>query len=361
MTAPLPLLMDCDTGVDDALALLYLAATPGVDLRGVTTVAGNTSAEQAAINTLQVLELAGRTDIPVAAGAATPLTGTDPEYATHVHGDNGIGNIQLPPPTADLDRRDAVQLIIDAAHEAPGALHILATAPLTNLAHALEREPRLPELVGHVTVMGGAVHHPGNIGARAEANIGNDPEAAARVLAAGWELTIVPLDVTMRERLTPAHQDRLRAHGTPAARFAADALDVYFDFHERIVFPFRASACHDPLAAAMAAGDLTPVQAPVLHVTVDTTQGPARGELVADARGMYRDYPRTPEANARVLLETDGTFPERLVERINSIAVPTADVPATDVPAGAVPVADAPAGGAPVGAAQPAAGSGALS
>ncbi|MFF0742896.1 nucleoside hydrolase [Streptomyces sp. NPDC004111] len=319
MTIPRPLLMDCDTGVDDALALLYLALSPDVDLRAVTTVGGNTAARQAAVNSLQVLELVGRTDIPVAAGADRTLRGSLPHYATHVHGDNGIGNVELPAPTAPVADEDAVELIIETARQADGELSLLATAPLTNLALALRREPRLPELIRGLTVMGGAVHHPGNITPVAEANIGNDPEAAALVLAAGWrDLTIVPLDVTMRENLTTATQRDLLAHGTPASVFAARVLDVYFDFHEEVALPFRGSACHDPLAAALAAGHVTPLLAPRLHVGVETGEGPARGALVADTRGMYLGYPERADANARVVLETDGTFPALLVDRIRT-------------------------------------------
>ncbi|MET9295289.1 nucleoside hydrolase [Streptomyces sp. NPDC003077] len=312
-----PLLMDCDTGVDDALALLYLLRTPGVDLRAVTTVAGNTDAAQAARNALQVLELDGRTDIPVAQGADTTLRGDIPEYATHVHGDNGLGNVRLPEPTAPIAAPDAADLIIATAREAAGELAIVATAPLTNLALALEREPELPAMVRTLTVMGGAVHHPGNITPVAEANIGNDPEAAHRVLAAGWrDLTIVPLDVTMRERLTEELRQELLADGSPVARFAGEILDLYFAFHAKVAFPARGSACHDPLAAAIAAGEVTPLLAPELHVTVETGDGPARGALIADTRGIHLGYPPHPDANARVVLETDGTFPARLVERL---------------------------------------------
>lgn len=313
-----PLLMDCDTGIDDAVALLYLCRTPGVDLRAVTTVAGNTSAVRAARNTLQVLEAAGRTDIPVAAGAATTLRGDSHPEAGFVHGEGGLGGVALPEPRAALDPRPAVDLILDTARAAPpGGLDILATAPLTNVALALREEPRLPELVGRLTVMGGAVHHPGNISPLAEANIGHDPEAAGAVLAAGWQdLVLVPLDVTMRENLTEEHRQRLLACDTPVSRLAGEILDFYFTFHEESALPFRGSACHDPLAAGIATGEVTPRTAPRLPVTVDTADGAARGALVADTRGIHRGYPALPGANAAVVLETDGTFPELLVDRL---------------------------------------------
>ncbi|MEU7483949.1 nucleoside hydrolase [Streptomyces sp. NPDC042319] len=314
-----PLLMDCDTGVDDALALLYLAFTPGVDLHAVTTVAGNTDAVSAARNTLQVLELAGRTDIPVAAGADTTYRGEAPHYATHVHGDNGLGGVELPAPSARPVAMDAADLIIETARAAGGELAILATAPLTNLAVALRREPELPKLVSRLTVMGGAVHHPGNISPLAEANTGNDPEAADLVFSAGWrDLIIVPLDVTMRENLTEELRQRLLAHGSPAGRFAGEILAQYYAFYEAGTFPFRGAACHDPLAAAIAVDEVEPVLAPRVHVAVDTGDSVGRGALVADTRGCYLGYPERAEANARVVLETAGTFPELLVDRIRA-------------------------------------------
>ncbi|NLU68261.1 nucleoside hydrolase [Streptomyces sp. HNM0574] len=311
-----PLLMDCDTGIDDALALLYLCLTPGTDLRAVTTVAGNTGAERAALNTLQVLETVGRTDVPVAAGAEAALSGAAHDEVSTVHGEGGLGGVALPAPAAEPDPRPAVDLIVETARAAHGALDILATAPLTNLALALHEEPRLPQLVRHVTVMGGAVHHPGNISPVAEANIGHDPEAAAAVLAAGFDLTLVPLDVTMRENLTEEHRRRLLGSGTPAGRLAGEILDCYFTFHETTCLPFRGCACHDPLAAAIAVGEVVPRLAPRLPVTVDTAHGAARGALVADTRGLHRGYPETDGAGATVVLETDGTFGDLLVERL---------------------------------------------
>lgn len=309
-----PLLMDCDTGIDDAVALLYLCQNPSAELRAVTTVAGNTSAEQAARNTLQVLEAAARTHVPVAVGSATTLRGETRPEADFVHGKGGLGGVERPAPSTAPDPRSAADLIIDTAREAEGELEILATAPLTNLALALRAQPRLPELVRRVTVMGGAVHHPGNVSPVAEANIGNDPEAAALVLSADWDLTLVPLDVTMRENLTETHRQRLLAAGTPISTLAGEILDFYFAFHEETSLPFRGSALHDPLAAGIAVGEAVPTSMPRLCVTVDTADGAARGALVADTRGIHRGYPTQPDANAAVVLETDYTFPELLIE-----------------------------------------------
>jgi purine nucleosidase len=313
LTRP-PLLIDCDTGIDDALAILYLLLTATADIKAITTVGGNTTALQAATNTMQILELAGRPDIPVGIGSEKTMTGHLPGYAPEVHGFNGLGNAQLPAPSHRPSDRDGVDLIIKTAREAGGQLSVLAIGPLTNLALALREKPGLAKLVKRITVMGGAIHHPGNGTPAAEANIANDPEAAELVFNAGWDLTLVPLDVTMREVLTETHRTRLLSHPSPACQFAGQALDIYFSFHQGRVFNFRGGPCHDPLAAAVAVGNLSPHLAPRVHVSVDTANGLTRGSTIADTRGMYRGYPPSANANAAVVLKTDGTFPDLLTE-----------------------------------------------
>lgn len=320
-----PLLVDCDTGIDDALALLYLLGDPDLDLRAVTSVFGNTSAEAAAMNTLRVLELAGRPDIPVAVGADRSRRGTA-RFAPHVHGADGLGDTGLPAPAGAPSATPAAELIVRLAHEHPGRLDLLALGPLTNLAAALRLDPALPRRVRQVTIMGGAIHHPGNVTPAAEANIDNDPESARMVLRAGWDVALVPLDVTMTELLTERHRHRLAACGTPATRFAAGILRQYLDFYESTVFSRRVAACHDPLAAAIAAGDVSPVVAPAVDVDVDTGDGPGRGMTIADTRGQHRDFPAQDAARVRVVLRTDGTFPDRLVERLTGAPAASHDV-----------------------------------
>ncbi len=310
-----PLIVDCDTGIDDALALLYLLRDPAVDLRAVTTVFGNVDAATAADNTLRVLELAGRADIPVAVGARSNWRGTV-DLAPHVHGADGLGDVGLPAPSATPVAEPAAELIVRTARENPGNLHLLAVGPLTNLATALLLEPELPRLVSHVTIMGGAVHHPGNVTPVAEANIHNDPEAADIVLRAGWDVTLVPLDVTMAEALTESAQRRLVDAGTAISSFAARILDHYLGFYERDVFGVRRAACHDPLAAGIAVGDVALETAPVVDVVVETGEGPARGATIADTRGQYRGYPAQEGAHVRVVLRTAGGFADRLVDRL---------------------------------------------
>jgi purine nucleosidase len=268
--------LDCDTGIDDALALALLLATPEADLAGIGTVSGNTAAGQAARNTLDLLALAGRDDIPVAVGAHHPLAGNFGGGAASVHGDNGIGGVELPTAAGEPIDRSAAESLVELARAYAGELHVVATGPLTNLALALRLEPRLPELVRDLTVMGGAVRVPGNITAHAEANIANDPAAAAVVLAAAWPVTLVPLDVTLRHLFDETDQQALRAAGTPLATALAEMLTTYFDFYEGALGERRVPL-HDPLASGIATGQLEPADAPLLGLRVEPD-----GRLVED-------------------------------------------------------------------------------
>jgi purine nucleosidase len=263
--------LDCDTGIDDALAIGLLLAHDDVTLAGIGTVNGNTSAGQAAANPAGLLELAGRPDIPVAVGP-----GEHGDGARHVHGGNGVGGVQLPagPPH---DPRSAPELLLDLARQHPGELRVLATGPCSNLAAALRAEPDLPSLVASVTVMGGAVRVPGNVNPYAEANLAGDPAGAAAVLAAPWPVTLVPLDVTLQHRWTPADQETLAATGTPLNQALAAMLPVYFDFY-RTRFGVPEIPLHDPLAAGIAAGELTAADAPSLGLRID----PATGQVLED-------------------------------------------------------------------------------
>ncbi|MEV4641894.1 nucleoside hydrolase [Actinoplanes sp. NPDC049548] len=278
-----PVYLDCDTGVDDALALPLLLRT--VDLLGVGTVSGNIGAGQAARNTLDLLALAGRGDVPVAEGARHPIDGIFAGGAERVHGGNGIGGVVLPRAGTDPVPVTAADLLITLARARPGTLRVLATGPLTNLAVALRREPRLPQLIRDVTVMGGAVRVPGNVTGHGEANIAGDPEAAAEVLAAGWPVTLVPLDVTMQHRFALADQEALRAHGTPLGTALAEMLTAYFDHYERVLGERRVPL-HDPLAAAVLVGAVTPADAPMLGLRVDASA--LRGQVTEDPAAQQR-------------------------------------------------------------------------
>lgn len=304
--------LDCDTGIDDAMALLYLDGQESVRLMGVGTVSGNVGAYQAALNTLALLDLVG-SDVPVAVGASQPLASEWGGGAPAVHGPSGTGRVELRQAARGPVHLDAPDLLITLARAHPGQLRVIAIGPLTNLAVALRREPELPRLVRSVTIMGGAALVPGNITPAAEANIAGDPEAAAVVFAAGWPLTMVGLDVTMEHRLTESHRTRLLGGPGLPARCIGEMLDSYLKFYVQ-VFGERACAIHDPLAASIGAGLLEPSLAAAVSLKIETGVGPARGSTVADLRGRYLGYPSQPDANCRVVLGVDGEFADHLID-----------------------------------------------
>ncbi|WP_157156453.1 MULTISPECIES: nucleoside hydrolase [unclassified Diaminobutyricimonas] len=312
-------LLDCDTGIDDAVALLYLLGDRSIDLAAVTITFGNVTAAQAADNTLRLLHRVGRDDIPVAVGSELSVAGGElvDRGQNRIHGRNGIGDVTLPPsPNAPVDET-APELIVRLAHEHAGRLHLIVTGVCTNLAHALELDPELPELVASVTIMGGAAMVPGNATAAAEANIIHDPVAAARVLRAPWPVTLVPLDVTMLDVIEqPEWQQLLAATGT-VGELAAQMMDVYMDFYADR-YGRRVAACHDVLAAAIAVGDIRPTLAPVIDVLVDTTDGPGRGQTICDLRDRFRGYDRDVDGGSRVVLELGERFVPRLLDRLTS-------------------------------------------
>jgi purine nucleosidase len=304
-----PWYFDCDTGIDDALTLGLLVAE-GADVKGIGSVSGNLAAAGGARNTLDLLAVMGRTDIPVAVGAHDPIGGVFGGGAAFVHGENGIGDVELPRAGEPVAESAAVMLVRQA-HEHEGALRVLAVGPLTNLALALELEPRLPSLVADVVIMGGAAAVPGNVSAVAEANIINDPIAAQAVFAADWPVTMVGLDVTMEARFEEAHRAQLERGGASAQALAA-MLGVYFDFYTGILGR-PSCALHDPLAAAIALGTVVPTLAPLVPIEVDTTDGPGRGQTIVDRRDRYIGYPSRPGLRHRAVLEVPEGFGDALL------------------------------------------------
>jgi inosine-uridine nucleoside N-ribohydrolase len=290
------LYLDCDTGIDDALAIAFLLGCgPGITVAGIGTVHGNTSAEQAARNTLGLLELAG-VGIPVAVGEGSHRGGG----ARQVHGDNGVGGVELPV-GREPDPRTTTELLVDLADEHEGELHVLATGPCSNLARALRAAPRLVTQVASVTVMGGAVRVPGNVTTAAEANIRSDPQAAADVLAAPWPVTLVPLDVSMQHRWTETDRAALAAGPHPLHHALAAMLPVYFDSYQPRLGE-RVIPLHDPLAAAITVGALVPVDAPALNLRVDQRDAAVREAGPASARVVFSlDRPAGPVILDRIL------------------------------------------------------------
>jgi purine nucleosidase len=323
-----PLILDVDTGVDDALALLYAAASPEVELIGATTVMGNVTVEHATENTLAVLELAGLGNVEVAAGAARPLVRDHRPFPV-VHGDRGLGHAELPPPSASASARSAVRLLVDTARERPGEVLVVATGPLTNIALALAEEPRLPELLGGFALMGGSYARGGNTTPAAEANTWVDPDAAQAVFR-GFEgrseerfPRCVGLDVTEQVRLSQPGLEAIidRAPASPVGRFLADAVPFYIEYYER-TRGFGGACMHDPLALALAIdGSMATWTTTRVEVEGDGTW--TRGMTVADLDGIrHSPWPMdwAPEENAVVALDVDpGAFLSLFSARLGTL------------------------------------------
>ena len=310
-----PVYFDCDTGIDDALALSYLMASPGIKLVGVGTVSGNTSADQAARNSLDLLAMGGRTEIPVAVGARNPLTGIFDGGVPHIHGRNGVGNIELPRAEREPETESAPNMLIRLSHQYPGELEVVAVGPLTNLGLALAIDPSIVERVHKLTVMGGAARVPGNVSPVGEANIWCDPEAAQAVMLAPWPVVMVPLDVTLENYLTEAQRLQLAASPSKLNQTLAAILEFYFDFYKQ-EYGERCCALHDPLACAIAIGQVTATVAPAVDVVVDQGYGPGRGQTICDLRGQRNGPVDQPGAHVRVVLGTDQPLAPLLLERL---------------------------------------------
>ncbi|CAJ1508303.1 nucleoside hydrolase [[Mycobacterium] holstebronense] len=328
----LPVFADFDTGVDDAVALVYLLASPDAELVGIASTGGNVAVQQVCRNNLALLELCGATDVPVSQGADR-LART----AENIHGPQGLGYAELPPGTGQLTGSDAAAAWVAAAREHPGQLIGLVTGPLTNLALALRAEPALPTLLRRLVIMGGAFS--GERSGWAEFNIGFDPEAAAEVLTT-WG-TVAPqrlpivcgLDLTRHIAITPAILARLSAPNrrmspvvqrgstkerrswnrrmSPVVRMLNDALRFYFEAHEARGHGYLAYL-HDPLAAAVAL-EPTLVTTRPAAVRVELAPGDARGRTIPDWDAA--------QPNALIGVGVDpAVFFDRFVQRVSAFA-----------------------------------------
>lgn len=309
------ILLDCDTGIDDAVAIGYALASPEAEIVAIGSVHGNIESDVAADNTLKLLKAAGRTDIPVAVGAPKPLL-RPLQMAKFVHGEDGLGNTQLASSGLAVSGEHAADQIIRLTKEQPGEITLVATGPLTNLGLALIKEPGLAELIPHVVLMGGTAAEPGNVTPVAEANIWHDPEAASLVFSAPWHITMAGLDVTSNTLLLERHLDRWKESGNPLALWLRNVVPFYFDFYSASLGR-RACVMHDSVAVGLALGLAANVKAHNLPVSVSTEDGPALGQTVVDRRSLVsRAF--TPEgAHTDVVVSMDAdAFMEDLVERI---------------------------------------------
>ncbi|MFL5969090.1 MAG: nucleoside hydrolase [Gaiellaceae bacterium] len=299
------ILLDCDPGHDDAIALMLALASPELELLGVTTVAGNQTLQKTTANAIRLLEFAGR-EVPVAAGAERPLV-REPVVASAVHGDTGLDGPDLPPPQSGPLEQHAVDFLADKIREHGGAVTLVPTGPLTNVALLLALHPDArPE---RIVLMGGAIAE-GNVTPAAEFNIWWDPEAAARVFASGIHVTMVGLDVTHKALFTSAHVGRLTGR---VGGMVTELLRFYGEFHRK-VYDFDGSPIHDAVAVAHVIRDGL-LETRHLNIEIDTESELCRGRTVVD---VWRRSGREPNAHAAVDIDADG-FLELLIERLNSL------------------------------------------
>jgi inosine-uridine nucleoside N-ribohydrolase len=303
-------ILDCDPGHDDAIALLLALASPELQLLGVTTVSGNQTLEKTTANAIRVLDHVGHMDCPVAAGAARPLV-RERHTAAHVHGESGLDGPSLPAPARKPERSHAIDWIAAAVRASTDPVTLVATGPLTNVALLLARYPELESRLARIVLMGGAIGE-GNTTPAAEFNIWADPEAAHRVFQSEVDLTMVGLDVTHQALMTPAHAERLAAAGR-AGKLVAELYSFYAGFH-RDHYGWEGAPVHDAVALAHVI-DRTLLTTTHCGVLVDTGPEPARGRTYVDLRGSM-GWKR----NCHVAVGIDAArFLELLLTRIGAL------------------------------------------
>ena len=312
---PKKIILDCDPGHDDAIAMLLAWGNPEIDLVGVTTVMGNQTIEKVTRNALAVARVAGITGVPFARGAHRPLV-REAQVAEAIHGSSGLDGPVLPEPTVILDRRHAVEFIIETVMASePGEITLVPTGPLTNIALAVRVEPRIATRVREVVLMGGGVNV-GNWSATSEFNIVADPEAAHIVFDESWPVTMVGLDVTHQALATPSVASAIEAVGTGPARFVGELLDFFANAY-RGEQGFESPPVHDPCAVAYVIDPsvLTTVSVPL---RVELSGALTLGMTVADFRA-----PAPPDCTTRVARSLDhGRFWALVVDALERIGDP---------------------------------------
>jgi pyrimidine-specific ribonucleoside hydrolase len=302
--AQIPIILDCDPGHDDALAIVLALARPELRLLAITTVAGNAGLDRTTRNALRVLTLLGRTDVPVAAGAERPIV-REPWVPVAFHGDSGLDGADLPEPAVGATALGALELASGLLRAADEPITLVATGPLTNIALLLRAAPGLRDRIAAISVMGGSLGE-GNTTASAEFNIWADPEAAAIVFEAGIPIRMAGLDVTHQALVLPADIARLEGLGTRAGRVFADLMR-FFAIHHRDRYGWDGPPIHDAVAVAWLA-EPGLVRSSELRIDIETAGVHTRGRTVADREGMTGRPP-----NVTVGLEIDR---ERLIDLV---------------------------------------------
>ncbi|MDQ6713511.1 MAG: nucleoside hydrolase [Candidatus Dormibacteraeota bacterium] len=307
---PRKIILDCDPGHDDAMAILLAHGNPEIELLAITTVAGNQTLEKTTLNARRVSTVAG-IDLPIAAGCDRPLT-RELRTAAYIHGESGLDGPAFGEPTVPVDGRHAVDLLIELVMSSSGDIALVPTGPLTNIAMAVRKEHRMVNKVQEIVLMGGAYTR-GNASPAAEFNIAVDPEAAAIVFTAGWPLTMVGLDLTHQALATPAVLQRIAALGTPISKIAVQLMEFFRESYRRQA-GFDAPPVHDPCAVARVI-DATVMQCADAHVAIET-----RGEFTS---GMTVTDFASGQPNAKVATQLDvDKFWDLMVDAIERIGAP---------------------------------------
>lgn len=316
---PRKLILDLDTGIDDALALAYALGSEDAELIGVTCTYGNVTVPQSVRNTLAILQLFGRTDVPVFAGpdhARAKDSFSVQEISAFIHGKNGIGEVEIPDATRGVEDTSAVDFLIDSVNAYGDDLVIVPTGPSTTIAAAVEVSEDFRKKA-HIVMMGGALTVPGNVTAWSEANINQDPEATDLVFRSVQDVTMIGLDVTLQTLLTVKETAQWEALGTRGGNFLAAATNYYIDAYKTTSPHLGGCGLHDPLAVAVA---LEPDLVDTLEINMKVdTEGATRGRTIGDETRL-----NDPDKHATVAIRVDTErFLEKFMERLTTLALGT--------------------------------------
>nr|GMD88592.1 probable uridine nucleosidase 2 [Ipomoea batatas]GME19482.1 probable uridine nucleosidase 2 [Ipomoea batatas] len=274
------IIIDTDPGVDDAMAIFVALQSPDVEVIGLTTIYGNVYTTLATRNALHLLEVAGRTDIPVAEGSHVTITnGTKLRIADFVHGTDGLGNQNFPPPEGKAIEQNAIEFLVQQANLYPGEVTVVALGPLTNIALAIQRDPAFVKNIGQIAVLGGAFAVNGNVNPASEANIFGDPDAADIVFTSGADILAVGINVTHQVVLTDADRNRLAESNGKFAKYISKIMDVYFDYHHD-AYNIKGVYLHDPTTLLVA----------IDPSLITYTEGAVRVQTTGITRGLTLFY-----------------------------------------------------------------------